>query len=42
MMESTRVDLNEIHINSESLSSGLYIVDVVTSEGHIREFIAIE
>lgn len=40
--ESTSEKLSEIHINSESLSSGLYIIDVVTSEGRIKEFIAIE
>jgi len=40
--ESESINLNEIRINSESLSGGLYIVDVVTSVERIREFIVIE
>jgi len=42
MKESNTVNLSEIHINSESLSSGLYIIDVVTSTGRVREFVVIE
>jgi hypothetical protein len=42
MTKSEAVNLNELRINSESLSSGLYIIDVVTSVDRIREFIVIE
>ena len=42
VLESYTVNSNEVRINSEKLASGLYIVEVVTTEDRIREFIVIK
>ena len=42
VLESSAVNKNSSRVNLESLSSGLYIVEVETTKARIREFIVIE
>ncbi len=42
VLESSAVNANSTRVNSENLSSGLYIVEVLTSEDRVREFIVID
>ena len=42
VLESYAVTSNEINVNSRNFYSGLYIVEVVTTQNRIREFIVIK
>ena len=42
VLESRTINANSTRVNSENLSSGLYIVEVVTTVGRVREFIVID
>ena len=42
VLESYAVTSNEINVNSRNFSSGLYIVEVVTTQNRTKEFIVIK
>ena len=41
-LESYSVNSNEFRVNSENLPSGLYIIDVLTTEGSIKKYVVVE